>query len=58
MLFNAKLARSGAVQMTRDELARWREGLPRAMQAERSTLDEGGLPERMSIRRVTSFLPA
>ena len=57
-LFNARLARAGVVYLTREALATWREGLPCAMQAQRSTLDEGGLPERMTIRRVTSFLPS
>ena len=56
-LFNAKLARAGVVYLTREELTAWREALPRAMEAERQTLDDGGLPARMGIRRVTSFLP-
>ena len=53
-LFNSRLAKGGRVSMTKEQLARWREGLPRALKEERSRLDEGELPARMSIWRVTN----
>ena len=52
-LFNPRLAKAGKVSMTREQLASWREGLPRALTEDRSRLDEGKLPERMSLRRVS-----